>query len=134
METVLPFPDRAAAGRELGRRLTDAGGAGLGIIMLALPRGGVPVAVEAAGQIIEAAGEPGLGVEVDVLMTRKIGHPRQPELGLGAIAEGGLPVFDTEMMDRLKLTRDDLAGVVARERAELDRRVAVYRGTRPLPA
>ncbi len=72
-------------------------------------------------------------------MVRKIGHPAAPELGLGAIAEDGSggaaePYFDAEMLSRVGLTEDDLADVVARERAELARRVAVYGGTPRSPA
>ena len=74
-----------------------------------------------------------LHVPVEVLVTRKIGHPEQPELGLGAIAEGGEPVFDDYMLERVGLRADDLADVVARERDELARRVLVYRGGRPPP-
>ena len=66
-------------------------------------------------------------------MIRKIGHPDEPELGLGAIAEGGTPVFDDEMLSRVGLHPADLDGVIERERAELARRVLVYRGGRPPP-
>jgi predicted phosphoribosyltransferase len=91
-------------------------------VVFAIPRGGVAVAVGVARA---------LGVPLDVLMVRKIGHPAAPELGLGAIAEDGAggaaePYFDAEMLARVGLTRDDLTEVVARERAELARRVAVY--------
>jgi putative phosphoribosyl transferase len=87
-------------------------------LVLALPRGGVPVAVGVARA---------LGATLDVLLVRKIGHPDAPELGLGAIAEGAAePFFDQQMLDEVKLTRDDLVGVVARERAELARRAAAY--------
>jgi putative phosphoribosyl transferase len=90
--------------------------------VLALPRGGVPVAVGVARA---------LGGALDVLVVRKIGHPDAPELGLGAIAEDGAggaaePFFDQQMLDEVHLTRADLASVVARERAELARRAAVY--------
>ena len=94
--------------------------------VFALPRVGVPVAVGVAAA---------LGARLDVLMVRKIGHPAAPELGLGAIAEDGRggaaePYFDPEMLAAVGLTVADLADVVARERAELARRVAVY-GRRP---
>jgi len=121
MKVRLPFADRAAAGRLLGERLGGLDHP----VLLALPRGGVPVAVEAARVLADAV--------VDVLVTRKIGYPPQPELGVGAIAEGGEPVFDAALLERLALTEAELAPVVARERAELARRVAVYRGARPLP-
>lgn len=118
----LPFADRAEAGRVLAERV-----ASLGLtdpVVLALPRGGVPVAHEVANR---------LGVSYEVFVTRKIGCPGQPELGVGAIAEGGEPVFDAALLSRLALAEDDLGGTVRTERAELDRRVAVYRGDRPLP-
>ena len=90
--------------------------------VLAIPRGGVAVGAEVARA---------LGVPLDVIMVRKLGHPEAPELGLGAIAEGaggaGEPFFDEEMLERVGLTPADLTAVVARERAELVRRVAVYR-------
>ena len=91
-------------------------------VVLALPRGGVPVAAEVARA---------LRVPLDILLVRKLGHPEAPELGLGAIAEDGAggaaePYFDADMLSRVRLSRDDLAGVVARERAELARRAAVY--------
>jgi putative phosphoribosyl transferase len=118
----LPFTDRAEAGRVLAGRV-----ASLGLtdpVVLALPRGGVPVAHEVAER---------LGVPFDVLVTRKIGCPGQPELGVGAIAEGGEPVFDADLLHRLGLTERDLDTTTARERAELARRVTAYRGDRALP-
>ncbi|MDL4774755.1 MULTISPECIES: phosphoribosyltransferase [Thermomonosporaceae] len=118
----LPFTDRAEAGRVLAGRLVP-----LGLddpVVLALPRGGVPVGYEVARR---------LDAPLDVLVTRKIGYPPQPELGVGAVAEGGGPVFDAGLLRRLGLGEDDLAGTLAAERAELDRRVRAYRGDRPLP-
>jgi putative phosphoribosyl transferase len=121
-----PFQDRAAAGSALGRavcreiKFDDEER----VRVFALPRGGVPVAAGVAAA---------LDAPLDVLVVRKIGHPDAPELGLGAIAEGGEPVFDPEMLDRVGLNPADLAGVVARERAELARRVMVYRAGRPAP-
>ncbi|MEO3813923.1 phosphoribosyltransferase family protein [Sphaerisporangium sp. B11E5] len=94
-------------------------------VVLALPRGGVAV----AGPVAERLCAP-----LEVLVTRKIGHPAQPELGLGAVAEGGEPVFDAGLLARLRMSEEDLAPVVERERRELARRVAVYRGERALPA
>ena len=90
--------------------------------VFALPRGGVPVA---------AGVRRALGATLDALMVRKIGHPSAPELGLGAIAEDGRggaaePYFDAGMRAAAGPTEADLAAVVARERAELARRVAVY--------
>ncbi|XVQ08765.1 phosphoribosyltransferase [Spirillospora sp. CA-255316] len=124
----LPFTDRAEAGRVLAERLVplDLDGA----VVLALPRGGVPVAYEVARRL----SAPGSPAPLDVLVTRKIGYPRQPELGVGAIAEGGEPVFDSDLLARLALDEEDLAATVEAERAELERRVSAYRGERSLPA
>jgi putative phosphoribosyl transferase len=115
------FADRTAAGRELGRLLTGA--ARDDPLVLGLPRGGVPVAAEVARA---------LGAPLDVFVARKIGAPGRPELGVGAIAEGGEPVYDADLLARLGLTVTDLTGTVATERAELYRRVRQYRGARTL--
>jgi putative phosphoribosyl transferase len=94
-------------------------------MVLALPRGGVAVAKQVAKV---------LDVPMNVIVTRKIGYPRQPELGVGAIAEGlETAVYDASLLARLSLSPADLAPVVAAEQAELTRRVEVYRGGRPLP-
>jgi putative phosphoribosyl transferase len=115
------FADRAAAGRELGRLLAEVGPRDP--LVLGLPRGGVPVAAEVART---------LGAPLDVFVARKIGAPGRPELGVGAIAEDGEPVFDTDMLGRLRLTPAGLADTVALERTELGRRVRRYRGERRL--
>jgi putative phosphoribosyl transferase len=115
------FTSRTEAGELLARRLRFA----VSPVVLALPRGGVPVAAPVARR---------LRGTLDVLVTRKIGYPPSPELGVGAIAEGGEPVFDEHLLARLGLTPEAVADVVARERRELARRVRVYRGGRPLPA
>jgi putative phosphoribosyl transferase len=125
---VLPFPDRRAAGRMLAERLLDVVDTDQWAertVVLGLPRGGVAVAKEVAAVT---------GLPLDVIVTRKIGYPPQPELGVGAIAEGlREPVYDARLLDRLGLAPEDLAGVVAAEEAELDRRVRTYRGGRPPP-
>ena len=110
----------------LGAALRDALGEARPRVF-ALPRGGVPVAAGVAGAV---------GATLDVLMVRKIGHPAAPELGLGAIAEDGRggaaePYFDAEMLATVGLSVADLADVVARERAELARRLVVYGRRRP---
>jgi putative phosphoribosyl transferase len=128
--TPLPFPDRASAGLLLGERLKDkvfwshTRGFPERSVVAALPRGGVAVGREVAASV---------SVPLEVLVTRKLGHPDEPELGLGAIAEGGEPVFDEEMLARVGLRPADLDEIVARERSELERRVLVYRGGRPPP-
>jgi putative phosphoribosyl transferase len=127
-EYVLPFPDRGAAGRLLAEGLIRSGVLDKWTertVVLALPRGGVAVARQVA-QV--------LGAPMDVIVTRKIGYPRQPELGVGAVAEGlATPVYDAGLLRQLSLSAADLAPVVAAEKAELTRRIRVYRGGRPLP-
>jgi putative phosphoribosyl transferase len=127
-EYMLPFPDRRTAGTLLAERLTRAvvlDNWAERTVVLALPRGGVAV----AKQVVAV-----LGVPLNVIVTRKIGYPRQPELGVGAIAEGlGMAVYDAGLLGRLSLSPASLAPVVAAEQAELARQVQVYRGGRPLP-
>jgi putative phosphoribosyl transferase len=127
-EYLLPFRDRRAAGTLLGERLIRAVALkdwAERAVVLALPRGGVAVAEQVAAV---------LSVPMNVIVTRKIGYPHQPELGVGAIAEGlDKAVFDASLLGRLSLSPADLAPVVAAEKAELARRVQVYRGGRPLP-
>lgn len=113
------FRDRQDAGRQLAGRL--AGYDFDDPVVLALPRGGVPVGYEIAHA---------LRAPLDVLIVRKIGAPFQPELGVGAIAEGGEAIFDEQTMAALRLSPDDLADIVADERAELERRLRRYRGGR----
>lgn len=115
------FADRAEAGALLAERLQDAHDP----VILALPRGGVAVAVPIARK---------LDAVLDVLVTRKIGYPPTPELGVGAIAEGGEPVLNLALLHRLGMTPEDVDDVVEQERRELARRVRAYRGDRPLPA
>ncbi|NUQ13330.1 MAG: phosphoribosyltransferase [Gemmatimonadaceae bacterium] len=118
-----PFADRHEAGRLLARQLPgfsrrdDA-------IVLALPRGGVPVAAE-----VSAA----LGLPLDVFVVRKIGAPGDEELALGAIASGGITRLDPEMLAMAGVTPGQLDEVISRERAELLRREQAYRGDRPEP-
>lgn len=122
------FVDRASGGRALAMEVV----ARLGPLppgsdrplVLGLPRGGVPVAFEVARA---------LGAELDVTVVRKIGAPGRPELGVGALAEDETPVFDERHLAYLGLTPKDLAGTVARETAELRRRLGRYRGKRPQP-
>lgn len=113
------FSDRREAGRRLAERLSERNLPDP--VVLALPRGGVPVAYEVAAA---------LGAPLDVLVARKIGAPGQPELGVGAVAEGAITVLDDATLRALRLTVADLDATVARERAELQRRVEHYRGGR----
>jgi putative phosphoribosyl transferase len=125
---LLPFADRRAAGRLLAERITAAVALDHWperTVVLGLPRGGVAVAKQVS--VV-------LGLPMDVIVTRKIGYPPQPELGVGAIAEGlAQPVYDPILLDRLSLSPEALAAVAAAEQAELARRVRVYRGGNPLP-
>jgi putative phosphoribosyl transferase len=118
------FADRAEAGVRLGAALRVAMEEFKfrhfeRPVVFAIPRGGVAVAAGVARC---------LAAPLELIVVRKIGHPEAPEFGLGAIAEGGEPVFDDEVLAEAGLTVADLAAVVERERAELARRVDVYRG------
>lgn len=114
------FRDRRDAGRRLANELTVIRHEHP--VVLALPRGGVPVAAEVA-EALEAP--------LDVLVVRKIGYPLQPELGVGAVGESGPPVFNLRLLRDLDLVPEDLERVVIDETREVHRRVAVYRGSRP---
>jgi predicted phosphoribosyltransferase len=120
------FRDRTEAGRVLARVLRARFDAGAlpDPLVLALPRGGVAVAREVARE---------LDADLDVLVVRKIGAPFQEELGVGAIAGEDAPLYDSRALAALGLDTDDLAPVVARERAELRRRERRYREGRPAP-
>jgi putative phosphoribosyl transferase len=117
------FRDRAEAGRLLGERLEALAGRG-DVVVLALPRGGVPVAREVARA---------LGAPLDVFLVRKLGLPGQPELAMGAIASGGTRVLNEELVRELRLDDALIERVAAREEAELLRREQAYRGERPPP-
>ncbi|MFJ4324552.1 phosphoribosyltransferase [Streptomyces tricolor] len=120
----MQFHDRRHAGRELAARLRiqQEKGALAHPVVLALPRGGVAVALEVADA---------LEAPLDVLVARRIGAPSQEEIGVGALAGDDPPLFDEEALDRLGLSEDDLAEAVARERAEARRREDLYRQGRP---
>jgi putative phosphoribosyl transferase len=116
------FDDRRHAGRELAARLV--GLAREHPIVLGLPRGGVPVAVEVARA---------LDAPLDVLTVRKLGAPRNPELGVGAVAEDGTAVLNVDMARSVGMTRTQLDRVLEREMRELRRRVERFRnGWEPL--
>jgi predicted phosphoribosyltransferase len=117
------FPDRRAAGRDLGRMLAEADIQG-NVIVLGLPRGGIPVACE-VGVALHAP--------VDALIVRKLGAPFNPELALGAIAHGGVTVYNDELLEQLGLDESQLEPIRARELAELERRERTYRAGRPPP-
>jgi len=115
------YADRADAGRALADSLAHLRAAP-DVIVLGLPRGGVPVAYEVAHA---------LDLPLDVLVVRKLGLPRQPELAMGAIASGGALVVNDEVVRYLGGRPDAFEAVRAREQMELERRERDYRGTRP---
>jgi putative phosphoribosyl transferase len=121
------LPDRAAGGRllakEVERKLPDARDS-RDVIVLALPRGGVPVAYEVARA---------LRAPLDVFVVRKLGVPHQPEFAFGAIASGGVIVLDEDLVRALRIPPAQLEAVVERERIELARRERAYRGDRAQP-
>jgi putative phosphoribosyl transferase len=119
----LPFADREAAGRALGRRLAEVLGRDIPVV-LGLPRGGVVVAAAAAAE---------LGAPLDAFGVRKLPLPGRPELAMGAVAGGGVLVWNDRVLHQRRPDPADVAAVVARERAELARREAAYRGDRPPP-
>lgn len=114
------FHNRADAGRRLAESL--AGDPSRPLVVLGLPRGGLPVAAEVA----EALGAP-----LDLLMVRKLGVPRQPELAMGAIGERGVRVLDDDVLRQSGVTDRELETVESNEREELERRATRYRGGRP---
>lgn len=116
------FADRADAGRRLAERLLPL--AGEHPIVLALPRGGLPVAREIALA---------LDAPLDFLAVRKLGAPHNPEYGIGAVAEDGTRLLDTEALSILGVNGPTVDAILARETAELRRRVAAYRGDRSPP-
>lgn len=120
------FEDRADAGRRLAadlqRRLPPDEAANS--IVLALPRGGVVVAYEVAKALC---------APLDVIVARKLGAPLQPELGIGAIAPGGVRLMDQRIVERLGISDEDIDRIASREEVEMDRRLRLYRGGAPPP-
>jgi putative phosphoribosyl transferase len=117
------FSDRYDAGRRLAGELRAYANRH-DVIVLALPRGGVPVGYEAAKA---------LGAPLDVFVVRKLGLPGQEELAMGAIASGGVKVLAPDLIRAARVTEEDLQRVIASEQAELERRERQYRGDRPFP-
>jgi putative phosphoribosyl transferase len=115
------FQDRIDAGRQLARKLQHYR-AQPDVIVLALPRGGVPVGAEIARE---------LQLPLDVLAVRKLGAPGQPELAMGAIASGGAVVMNPDVRDYFAEQADLIESITQREQQELHRRERAYRGTRP---
>jgi predicted phosphoribosyltransferase len=117
------FQDRFDAGRILARQL-EAYRNKPNILVLALPRGGVPVGYEVALE---------LNLPLDVFLVRKLGVPGQPELAMGAIASGGITLLNHDIVAQLNISPRDIEVVAATERAELQRREQLYRGERACP-
>ena len=118
---LLPFADRAEAGRMLAAKLAAYSGRG-DVVVLGIPRGGVPVAFQVA-QVLNAP--------LDVLVVRKLGIPWERELAMGAIASGDVEVLDLSLVEQLCVPSEAIQDVVAVERNELARQERLYRGNRP---
>src|SRR6266576_2529523 len=117
------FPDRAEAGRQLAEKLEKYAGRD-DVIVLGLPRGGVPVAFEVAKR---------LRVPLDVFVVRKLGVPGHEELAMGAIALGGVRMLNEDVVAMARVSERDVETVTLREEHELARRERAYRGDRSSP-
>jgi predicted phosphoribosyltransferase len=117
------FRDRRDAGRLLAQRLA-AYAHRSDVVVLALPRGGVPVAYEVARA---------LHVPLDVFLVRKLGLPGHEELAMGAVASGGVRVLNRDVVEQLNIPAEVIDAVARRELQELERRERAYRGDRPFP-
>ena len=120
---ILPLHNRSEAGRYLAQALLHHAGRD-DVMILALPRGGVPVAIEVASA---------LNAPLDLMLVRKLGTPGQEELAMGAIAQGGVRVINRDVVETLRISEDVITAVERRERKELERRQRAYRGDRPPP-
>jgi putative phosphoribosyl transferase len=118
------YRDRSAAGRTLARALEEYAG-GEDLLVLGLPRGGVPVAYEVARA---------LRAPLDLFLVRKLALPGDEDVAMGAIASGGVRFVDQGVTDKLGIADDVIARVAAEEQEEIERRNRVYRGERPEPA
>jgi predicted phosphoribosyltransferase len=121
MTPVVRFVDRREAGRVLATRLLAYAGQP-DVVVLGLPRGGIPVAYEVARA---------LAAPLDVFVVRKLGAPLQPELALGAIASGGVRVLNADIIKVFGIPDEVLEQITYRERQELERRERAYRAGRP---
>jgi putative phosphoribosyl transferase len=122
-EKRMIFRDRADAGRQLAAKLTRYADREE-VLVLALPRGGVPVAYEVAKE---------LKAPLDVFLVRKLGVPGHEELAMGAIASGGVRVVNEELVNYLGIPNEVIDGIAAVEQRELERRAVTYRDDRPPP-
>ncbi|MDP2241988.1 MAG: phosphoribosyltransferase [Burkholderiales bacterium] len=122
-QEAVPFSDRTQAGRLLGEALLPYKERD-DVVVLALPRGGVPVAFE----VVKA-----INASLDLMLVRKLGTPGQEELAMGAIAWGGARVLNTDIIGSLGISAETIDAVASRESRELERRQRAYRGDRPPP-
>jgi putative phosphoribosyl transferase len=123
----LPILNRVVAGQELAKQVISflgRYGNGRERLVLGLPRGGVPVAVEVARA---------LNAPIDIMMARKLGTPGRPELAMGAVASGSGRVLNPDIVEAYGVSSEEIAEVEMREREEIERRLLAYRGQRPLP-
>ncbi len=120
---IIPFPNRVEAGRQLAQKLMAYADCP-DVLVLALPRGGVPVAFEVAKA---------LNAPLDVCLVRKLGVPGQEELAMGAIGMGGVRVLNRDVLEWRNISQEVLEQVTAQEEQELQRRNRLYRGDRPMP-
>jgi predicted phosphoribosyltransferase len=120
---MMIFKDRSDAGRKLATRLKRYANRG-DVLVLALPRGGVPVAYEVAKE---------LKAPLDIFLVRKLGVPGYEELAMGAIASGGVRVINEDVVRQLNIPDEVIDAVAANEQRELERRERAYRGNRPPP-
>lgn len=118
-----PLKDRTEAGRLLGEKLAAYSDRD-DVVVLGLPRGGVPVAFEIAKR---------LNAPLDVFIVRKLGVPWQEELAMGAIASGSVRVLNNDVVKAYEISDEEIASIQAKEQKELERREQAYRGGRPVP-
>src|SRR5690606_17720205 len=123
MTQIQPYADRHHAGKVLAEKLQHYQGCPE-VLVLALPRGGVPVAVEVP-QALE--------VPLAAFIVRKLGVPGQPELAFGAVAVGGVRVLNHALLDQLSISEKDVDAITAIEMREMKRRQEIYRQGRPIP-
>jgi predicted phosphoribosyltransferase len=115
-----PYHDRIDAGQTLAESLLPW--RDQNPLIIGIPRGGVVVA-EAVAEV--------LGAEMDAVIVRKVGAPRQPELAIGAVAPNGQVILDRPLIDRIGISEQELTGLIEREQEEARRRLVAYRGSRP---
>ena len=130
MAELARFKNRAHAGKLLATALGAGAGRGKAVhgpdaLVLALPRGGVPVAFAVAMAC---------GLELDILLVRKLGMPGQPEYAIGAVGSGGVRILQQGVPGLMGVTQEQVEAIATRELAEIDRRGRLYRGDRPEPA